>query len=260
MNYVIIPYSNKKYYKQGGNQLINQPINTNVLTNVATYESLNGEGKLNYKYALSFWVYLDSFSPSTSTSYLTAVPLLSYGDNPCIKYYSPTNTLLITTKKSTNDENMVDKIQSLEANIKAENVEKWNSIQSKVKSGIEYVKSLPIGNEEDNFGNRIIYKKDDILLQKWNNIVLNYNGGTLDIFYNGELVKSAIEVVPKINYDMLTVGAENGVSGNIANVLYFNDPLDILTINRLYVSLKDKNPPVISSIDQTLIPLPNIKT
>jgi hypothetical protein len=255
LNYVILPYINRKYYKQGGQQLVNQPIRTDVLTNVATYEDLNGENKFNYNYAISFWFYIDSFS--SNTGYEKMVPILSYGDNPSIKYYAPKNMLIITTKQPSDNEDIIDKIQGLEKNIKIENIEKWNSIQSEIKSGIEYVKTLPIPNDLDVNGNRIIYKRSDILLQKWNNIVLNYRGGTLDIFYNGKLVKSAIEVVPKLSYDMLTVGSENGISGNISNLLYFKEPLDILTINQLYVSLKDTNPPAISHINQTLIPLPN---
>jgi hypothetical protein len=151
---------------------------------------------------------------------------------------------------------IVDSIQKLETNIKKENIDQWNKIQDKIKTGIEMVKALPIGNEHDETGNRIIYKRPDILLQKWNNIVLNYSGGTLDVFYNGELVKSSIEVVPKLSFDMLTVGSVNGISGNIANVMYFDHPLNYLTVNRLYAMLKTKNPPTISTIDQTVIPIP----
>lgn len=256
MNYVIIPYGMTRYYKQGGKQLVNQPINTDILTNVATYENLNGSDKLSYQYAISFWFYIDSFSPSTNSSYLKIVPIFSYGDNPCIKYDAQNNSLLFTVNQTTS-EDMVSTIQNLEKNIKKENIEKWNAIQDKIKSGIEMVKSLPVGNDADKNGNRIIYKRSNILLQKWNNIVMNYNGGTLDIFYNGELVKSAIEVVPKLSYDMLTVGTDGGISGNVANLIYFDHPLDYLTVNRLYTMLKDKNPPTISTIDKTLIPLPS---
>ena len=42
----------------------------------------------------------------------------------------------------------------------------------------------------DGLSYRIIYKNENVLLQKWNNIIINYNGGTLDVFLNGELVKS----------------------------------------------------------------------
>ena len=123
---------------------------------------------------------------------------------------------------------------------------------------IDKIKGLAIQPELDESNDRIIYKNTDVLLQKWNNIVLNYSSGTLDVFYNGELVKSAIEVVPKLNYDMLTVGTDNGISGNIANLMYFNQPIDILTINNLYSSLKDKNPPSISENTEKLIPIPNL--
>jgi hypothetical protein len=256
-NYVIIPFGMTRYYKQGGKQLINNPVATDVQTNVATYENLNGEGNKSYQYALSFWFYIDSFPPSTSTSYLKTVPILSYGDNPCVKYHAPSNSIIITVKQKTADVDIVDSIQKLETNIKKENIEHWNKIQDKIKSGIEMVKALPIGNEKDDNGNRIIYKRPGILLQKWNNIVLNYSGGTLDVFYNGELVKSAIEVVPKLNYDMLTVGTDDGISGNIANLMYFDHPLNYLTVNRLYMMLKDKNPPSITTIDKTLIPIPS---
>lgn len=256
-NYVLIPFGMTKYYKQGGKQLINNPISTDILTNVATYENLNGEGNKSYQYALSFWVYIDSFPPSTSSSYLKTVPILSYGDNPCVKYHAPSNSIIITVKQKTADADIVDSIQKLETNIKKENIKQWNKIQDKIQSGIEMVKSLPVGNESDENGNRIIYKRSDILLQKWNNIVLNYSGGTLDVFYNGELMKSAIEVVPKLSYDMLTVGSDDGISGNIANLMYFDHPLNYLTVNRLYAMLKDKNPPSITTIDKTLIPIPS---
>jgi hypothetical protein len=256
-NYVIIPFGMTKYYKQGGKQLINNPVSTDILTNVATYQQLNGSDKISYKYAISFWFYIDSFPPSTGSAYLKTVPILSYGDNPSIKYHGPSNSIIITVKQTSEGTDIVSSIQNLETNIKKENIEAWNLIQDKIKSGIEKIKALPIGNETDPNGNRIIYKRADILLQKWNNIVLNYNGGTLDVFYNGELVKSAIEVVPKINYDMLTVGTDNGINGHVANLMYFDHPLNYLTVNRLYTMLKDKNPPTISTIDETLIPIPD---
>jgi hypothetical protein len=113
---------------------------------------------------------------------------------------------------------------------------------------------MVVSNDLDADGHRIIYKHPDVFLQKWNQIVLNYNGGTLDVFYNGKLVKSAIEVVPYIKFDMLTVGTVDGISGSVANLIYFDKPLDILTINTLYTTLKDKNPPCVAENPDKLIP------
>ena len=114
----VIPYIKNKYYKKGGNQLVNEPIQTNKLTNVATYQTLTGSDKFSYQYAISFWFYIDSFGPSTNSSYLKVVPLLSYGENPCIKYSSPNNTIYITVKQKVDDKNVVDYVQSKEIEIK----------------------------------------------------------------------------------------------------------------------------------------------
>lgn len=237
------------YLKQGGKQIINQPISTNVLTNVSSYQNLSGSDKFNYQYAMSFWFYLDSFPPNTNASYNKIVPILSYGENPCIKYSSTNNTLYITVKQN-NDFIMIN--EGKEINL--ENINKWKNVQDKIHDAIEQVKSMRFQYEKDSDGNRIIYTHHDVQLQKWNHILLNYNGGTLDVFYNGRLVKSAIEVVPYMKMDMLTVGTENGVSGNIANLMYFKQPLDYLTVNTLYSSLKHKNPPVIPENNKKLIP------
>ena len=249
------PLLRTTYLKQGGQQLVNQPIQTDILSNIASFQSLSGTDKFNYQYAISFWFYLDSFSPSTNASYLKVVPILSFGDNPSIKYSSSNNTLYITVKQQSGETYVIDYIHEKENEINPETSKKWKSVQEKITDAIEKVKEIPFGNDIDAEGNRIIYKQTDVLLQKWNHVVLNYNGGTLDVFYNGKLVKSAIEVVPYMKMDMLTVGTENGIHGNVANLIYFKNPLDILTINTLYTSLKDKNPPSIPDNKEKLIPI-----
>jgi len=226
LNSMFFPFVKKQYYKLGGNTLISQPIAINMETNVESISKLNeynNPNKLNYTYALSFWYYIDALPPNTNSSYSKNVRILGYGDNLYVKYYSPTNTLFVTVKET---QGTTDKMHEL-----------------------------------DESSYRIIYKKTDVLLQKWNNIVLNYNGGTLDIFYNGELVKSAINVVPtnkgvgqdtkepnndsdNVINDMLSIGTNNGISGQVANLVYFKEPIDYLTINKLYVLFKDKTPPL----------------
>ena len=255
--FLLKPFLTTSYLTQGGKQLVNQPISTDVLTSVASYQTLSGSDKFDYRYAISFWFYIDSFPPSTNSSYMKIVPILSYGENPTVKYSSETNTMFITVKQNTEENPVTNYIKEEEIEIKGETLEKWKSAKDKISNSIEKVKtmSFSLTGEVDSEGHRIIYKHPNVLLQKWNHIVLNYNGGTLDVFYNGKLVKSAIEVVSYLKYDNLTLGTENGIKGNVANLMYFKMPLDILTIHTLYTSLKDRNPPTISENPEKLIPI-----
>jgi hypothetical protein len=84
---------------------------------------------------------------------------------------------------------------------------------------------------------RILYRAEGFPLQKWNHIVLQNHGGTLDIFYNSELVKSSARVVSQIGADALSIGDPKGagVSGDITNLVYFNRPIDVTTVRRLYM-------------------------
>ena len=107
--------------------------------------------------------------------------------------------------------------------------------------------------EFDEEGNRIVYVNDNFLLQKWNNIIINYNGGTLDIFLNGELVKSSIECVPYITLDNLTIGENEGLNGGMCNVVYFKQALTSNNIYYIYNTLKDKTPPVLNDSNETIL-------
>lgn len=266
-------YFESQYLKQGGTILINNPVETDKLTNVTTFQLLSDDNKFNYQYALSFWFYLDAFPPSTNSSYSKLVSLLSYGGNPAIKYSSANNTLYITVKNTganateSSDNATESNDNATESNdidiedINNENISEYKkhkkdmSDKKNIAESIEKVKLMTFGKELDSDGSQIIYKHPDVLLQKWNHVLINYSGGTLDVFYNGKLVKTAIEVVPYIKNDMLTVGTENGVSGNIANLSYFNEPLDVMAINILYEEMKNKSVPSIPHNDQKLIPM-----
>ena len=91
----------------------------------------------------------------------------------------------------------------------------------------------------------VAYESVDFKLQRWNNILVNYNGGTLDVFINGVLKSTSDNITPIMGYDGITIGDDNGLSGGICNVVYFPKPLTITEINTLYKSLKYKNPPVL---------------
>jgi hypothetical protein len=202
---------------QGGEQLVNKPVYTDSKYSLGSYQELNGSDKVDYQYAISSWVFVDAAPPNTSSSYSKFTSLLNFANKPNVLYNGTTNTLMITTDQK---------------NLK------------------EVTKNKLIDFDEN--GNRIIYKNSNFLLQKWNNIIINYNGGVLDIFLNGELVKSDIGVVPYMTYDNLTIGEDDGIKGGICNVIYFKQALNSSNIFYLYNMVKGRSPPVLNDSNTTI--------
>jgi hypothetical protein len=216
--YFIFPNVLNKINLQGGKQLVNKPVYTDTLYSLGTYQELNGSDTFDYQYAISFWIYIDAVAPNMNASYNKFTSLLNFGNKPNVLYNGQTNTLMIVTEQK----------------------DLKNTTNNKL-----------IDFDED--GNRIIYKNKNMLLQKWNNIIINYNGGVLDIFLNGELVKSDIGVVPYYTLDNLTIGQDNGLKGGICNVVYFNRPLTSNNIYFLYKMVKNKTPPISNESNVTIL-------
>lgn len=247
-NYFVYPKSVKTYYNLmlGGKQVLNKPISTDKTTNVAGYENLNGDDKLSYEHAISFWTYIDALPPSTNASYNKPTSILSYGNNPSIKYDAKTGSLIITVPSNNeNPMSVVNITKNVENKIKQVDETNVNAIEKDISNIIDLVRVIPNAPDLDNEGNKIICKIEDFELQKWNNIVINCSGETLDIFYNGSLVKSTINTISYMKYDMLVAGSDNGIIGKIANIMYYKKSLDYLTIHRLYSFFKDKTPPIL---------------
>jgi hypothetical protein len=144
--------------------------------------------------------------------------MLNYGGKPNVLYKPDTNTLMITMDQK----------------------------DLKVKSQNKML-------EFDDNGTRIVYTNKNMMLQKWNNIVINFNGGTLDIFLNGELVKSSIEVVPYYTYENLTIGENDGIKGGICNVVYFRHALNSANIYYIYNTVKNRTPPTLDDSNVTIL-------
>jgi hypothetical protein len=235
--YLIYPYIEEKRTNQGGLLLVNQPIYLTELKNLASYQTLNNIQQINledktnpmqfnYNFAISFWTFLDSTNPSKVNQYTS---ILNYGNKPNVLFSPLENTLLFTVNKTDSSE-----INNLTADQLLEQ------------------------------GTQILYEHKDIALQKWNHIVLQYNGGTFDIFINGKLAKSSIGIVPYKTLDILQIGSNNGIQGGICNVNYFSKLLNIQQIENLYKFFKNKTPPVHSSSQDSIInvleQVPNIVT
>jgi hypothetical protein len=203
---------------QGGKQLVNRPVYTDMQYNLGGYQELTGSDEFDYQYAISCWVFIDSAGPNMNPNYNKYTSLLNFGNKPNILYNGEKHSLMVTMQQK--------------------------NLQNITKNRLI---------DFDDEGNRIIYVNKNILLQKWNNLIINYNGGTLDIFLNGELVSSTIEAIPYYTFDNLMIGENNGIKGGICNVVYFRQALTSQNIYYLYNTVKDRTPPVLNDSDETIL-------
>jgi hypothetical protein len=92
---------------------------------------------------------------------------------------------------------------------------------------------------------KVIGEVTDIPYQRWNNIVVNYDGANMDVFFNGELVGTAPNVAPYMSHDDVVVGATPGVYGGVCNVSYYDQPLASGDISLAYRTLRERDFPVV---------------
>lgn len=219
--YFTTPSLFSKLTLQGGKQLVNKPVYTDKQYNLGNYESLTKKTQFDYQFAVSSWIYLDAVPPNMNLSYKKYTSLLNFSNNPNILYNGTDHSLIITMDQN---EHSLDPL-----------------------------------SEYDENGKLIIYKNNNVLLQKWNNIIVNYNGGFLDIFLNGELIKSNIGIVPHDSKDTslmlssFTIGEVNGVKGGICNVVYFDNVLTANNVYYLYNLVKNNTPPTLDDSSVTIV-------
>ena len=195
--YLLYPWLTKQILTHNSTQLLNEPATLNKETNLATFQKINFvNDKFQYKYAISGWIYIDSFPPETNSSYDKYTSLLNIGNKPNILFNVAKNKLRITMETQGRNE-------------------------------------------------KILYETSDFKMQRWNNIVVNYDGATLDIFINNELISSTPGIIPYNDNTVITSGTTNGIHGGICNVHYYKEHISRGKINWAYNSVKEFNPPVI---------------
>jgi hypothetical protein len=89
-----------------------------------------------------------------------------------------------------------------------------------------------------------------IPLQKWNYFVINYDGKTMDVFLNEELVGKSSFIIPYITVERLISGESTngtGLNGNICNVIFSKTPMTTEQIRWTYNTLKTVEPPLIGT-------------
>ena len=139
-----------------------------------------------YKYAISGWFYLNPQPPNTNPAYNKYTNIIKYGNKVRLEYNGKKNSLRVMAEVASSNKNNTQKNKSV-----------------------------------------VVYESnDDTIYQKWNNVVINYKEGYIDIFLNGVLVGSYSGVAPYMRLDEITTGSDNGIYGGICNVTYYNDVLN----------------------------------
>ena len=196
-SYFLFKWLMDKVMVHNASQLIKEPINLTNEKNLGTFQKLNfKDDQFQYKYAVSSWIYLDSFPPETNPNYDEYTSLLNIGNKPNILF---------------------------------------NVLKNKLK----------IITETEGHKQKILLESKDFKMQRWNHIVINYDGQNMDIFINNELVSTNPGIIPYNDNTQITSGSNNGLHGGICNVLYYNDSINSGKVNWLYNSVKYLNPPVI---------------
>lgn len=176
--------------------------------------------------------------------------IMTHNASQLLKY--PTNINMVTNLGSFKDINYIDDRFNYHYAVSS-----WfyiNSFPPETNPNYdEYVSLLNIGDKPNIMFNvmkntlkiklttqghneTILFETTDFKLQRWNHIVINYDGSTLDIFLNNTLVSTTPGVIPYNANTMITSGTENGILGGISNVMYFKDSISRNKISWLYNS------------------------
>lgn len=196
------------------NILSNNIISTNksineVINPVMNY-NYNNKKLFNYNYCLSSWVFIDNYTGNDNRNNE------NNNDKSILKFGNKLNLLYNPIKKE---------------------------LFIKIKSCIKEKINDELNN--DKCKTKIAFRTNNILYQRWNHILINYDSGTLDVFINNKLVSSTPNISPIYLEDNLTIGDSKGVDGAICNIMYFSNVLNKNKINNLYKYFYASTPPII---------------
>ena len=216
-----------KVYTGGGRVLINSPVLLNKAQTVGYYKNLSDGPIMNY--TLSGKPMLDLsgnplrdtddnyIQPTKVNTYKFGIscwiylnPMPSYGDKPLtILDYGSNPIISYSPSKNELTVNVIESNSTCELNMSTISV----------------------------------YTNKNPPIQKWFNLILNYDGGHLDIFLDSVLVQTSTDVISCVKYDALVIGQPNGLNAKMCNLIYFKTPLDIITVHNMFNITKIQDTP-----------------
>ena len=219
----------------------------NLFTNIANQP--------NYSYGLSFWIFVHPQSGNIKE----CNNIINFDNRPQILYCPiykkiPKGEVVHYKKDGKRIKTIVMKSYLLPNDNVFYNLKEFDeegTTHSKVHySKIEYkypysVLKFVLGSDE---GSQKEFAFPYLKMQKWNNVVVNFIDGTYDLFVNGEMVNSFQGGMEELKFNDINIGEDNGISGGIANIVYYKNYLTKDKIINNYNLLKNKSPPIISSL------------
>ena len=257
--WILYPDVVSKLYSGGGRVLVSEPVSLNSEKTVGHYSSLSGATFLDIssKQFKKVPVSTGSAFEDVEVNAVSGEPMLDLSGNPLKddkgNYYFPTrvNTyryaisfwLYINPMPSAGSSQL--SILNYGSNPNVMYNPKTNEFSVFMQS------SLADCNASVEPSDIVpVFTHTNVPLQVWFNVVLNYDGGRLDVFLNAELVKTSFDVISCIHYDALTIGDESGrLNAKMCNLTYFNAPLDIITIHTMFNITKIEDIPSVPKKD-----------
>ena len=198
----LLPYIRDLIMLRGGTSVQRSPVSLNKEITVKIPTSNNGLSDASapsYGYCVSFWMFVNSSAPNTNNAYSEFVSVVNHENRPGILYKGDTNELMVVVRN-------------------------------------EYNQTLAVaGQPRPNHQDRIICVHKKVPMQKWISVLINYSGGTMDVFIDGVLIKTAGNVVPYTDggEQTTTIGRAGGIGGGVRDVVYFDHPVSHNTIQYL---------------------------
>lgn len=221
-----ILYKNIDFYKP--KILLNEPIYLN------TEEQLNKiyvqKDKSNSRYALSFWFFINNVNDRN-----TPRNIIKLEEQIEFKYNENENKIKINIQELTG-----------EGSKEGEDEPPTSESTFEVLYGRIFFRKPDQGEDfQPSQYTTTTYSIDNIPIQKWNHIIINYDSGILDIFMNGKLIQSINSINVKNTDTKVITGEDYGLTGGICHVRYLDRELTAQEINDFYHKYKDKTPPII---------------
>lgn len=195
------------------------------------------EEKKRYHYAISGWFFLNN-NITTKTSDLE---IFNFGNVPKMTYNPSKNELKIICSQLSMADGGVSTMTELYNSRKNYNAVSRAGDASDEQLNKQTKSIVEMSLEDDELD-------ADILLQRWNYFVINYDGKTMDFFLNNKLVFKSEFIMPDIQLNPITVGSttdNKGLNGSICNFAFHKYPLTKEQIRWTYNMLKSQNPPMI---------------